>query len=229
MTPDHDPSPWPSFVVGAAALVGLFVLAITALTGCSTSTRYAAAQITWSAARVADRTSAREYRDLCANAGTYSSAETNECRERLRHLTYLVPIDREGARYLSLARITRVVRDSAAAAVIGLWAAEEGEPPRDLRERLSCVGVALVALVHAYEELDLPVPVVVEQAVTAVLSFGAAARPLVLGECPGVDDVTTSPPRGETPAPAPARDGGTWIPTTADAGTRDPWSDGGVQ
>ena len=34
MTPDHDPSPWPSFVVGAAALVGLFVLAITALTGC---------------------------------------------------------------------------------------------------------------------------------------------------------------------------------------------------
>ncbi|MCC7542340.1 MAG: hypothetical protein IT379_39345 [Deltaproteobacteria bacterium] len=215
-------------VVLEAALwtVGAIVLAaivVTAISGCDTSTRYAAARLTWSAAEIADDVAHTQYETICPTSGApYTSQQLAECRVRLERLTRLIPLDAGHTRYISLARAVRVTRDTAAAAVLALWAAEEGDAPRDLRERLSCAATALQVLAQAFRELELELPVVAEQALTALVPYGGTARAFALGECPGVDDVATGPPRGETPAPTPTRDAGT------DAGARDPWADGGA-
>lgn len=199
------------WVLGAIVLAALVV---TALSGCNTSTRYAAARITWSAVESGDELAASQYRNLCPRGTDYTAEQLAQCRERVRQLEQLVPIDDGHTRWLSLARLTRVVRDTAAAAVLALWAAEEGEPPRDWRQKLSCVSAAVLALVHAFDALDLPVPVVVEQAASALLQYGARGRVELLGECPGVDEQAhPSPPSPTTPAtppdagPAPTIDG----------------------
>lgn len=196
----------------AGALVLAFI-AVTALSGCNTSTRYAAAQITWSAVESGDELAASQYRNLCPRGTDYTDEQLAQCRERLRRLEQLVPIDDGHTRWLSLARLTRVVRDTAAAAVLALWAAEEGEPPRDWRQKLSCVSAAVLALVHAFDALDLPVPVVVEQAASALLTYGSRGRVTLLGECPGVDELAhPSPPSPAAPA-TPADSG---VPATID-------------
>lgn len=207
-----------------AGALALAFIAITALSGCNTSTRYAAAQITWSAVESSDELAATQYRNLCPRGTDYTDEQLAQCRERVRQLEQLVPIDDGHTRWLSLARLTRVVRNTAAAAVLALWAAEEGEPPRDWRQKLSCVSAAVMALVHAFDALDLPVPVVVEQAASALLTYGSRGRVQLLGECPGVDELArpTAPAPAES-APAPAstetrRDAGFEAPSVAPSG-----------
>lgn len=223
--------PWwlPYALESALWTLGAIVLAavlVTAISGCNTSTRYAAAQITWSAVAAGDQLSASQYRNQCPRGTDYTNEQLAQCRERVRALEQLVPIDDGHTRWLSLARLIRVVRHTAAAAVIALWAAEEGEPPSDWRQKLSCVSAAVLALVHAFDALDLPVPVVVEQAASALLTYGARGRVTLLGECPGVDELA----RPTAPAPEASHDAGFEAPSVAPSGaTRDPFApDGGV-
>lgn len=196
---NHDPDPdldpndvglWP-LVHAVAVSLGIaavaLLLALIAISGCNTPTRYVAARSTWAAVEVADTLAAEQYRAICPTAGApYTAEQMAECRVRLQRLEHLVPLDDGHTRYLSLSRLVRVVRDAAGAAVLGLWAAEEGEAPGDLRQRLSCVASALAALAGAFRELELDLPVIVEQALGALAGSGST-RVGLLGTCPGVD------------------------------------------
>ena len=208
--------PLVEIVVAIAVLLVIGVVVVLALSGCNSRTRYLAAQTTWSAVEAADELGARQYSSVCPHERP-TPEELANCRETIRRLDTLIPI---GERFVSLATATRVVRDTATAAMLALWAAEQGEEPRDLRTRLSCLAAALHVLAIGFESLHVELPVVMEQALTAIVAYGGVARDFVLGECPGWDG-SGDPPHGETPPPT--RDGG------HSGTTRDPFvADGGA-
>lgn len=198
--------------IGCRRGVRLLVLASLAavLPACGSTARYVVAQSIWDAWQVADHTAAGLYREACPERATTPEAQA-QCRERIERLETIVHLDTSAqtpagplvTTSVSLDHLIRAGRSLAASAVIGLFAAEEGDAPVDLDARLSCVAAAVHSFVFAVQELGVrDWPPVLDTVLEAINRYGGSTRLLLLGTCPGFDAGHASGSTGSSPAPA---------------------------
>lgn len=180
---------------------------------CGSSSSYVAATTTWSAVEGIDELVERQYQLACPR-DPVSEDERARC---VAAITRLDTVIRLGDRFIPLAGAVRATRDAASAAILALWAFDEDDSEanaRATRERISCLVAALHVLIRGFDDLQIPLPVAAEQAITMLVGYAGVARTAVLGECRGWDGASL--PGGQTGStPFPTRDAG---PAVVDGG-----------
>lgn len=180
------------------------------ISGCGSSSSYVAATTTWAAVEGIDELAEQQYELASCPLNPSSDDERARCREAVLRLDHLI---RLGDRFIPLSRAVRATRDAASAAILALWAFDEDDSEdnaRLTRERISCLVAALHVLIRGFDDLDVPLPVAAEQAITMLSSYAGVARTAVLGECRGWDRATSGGQTGQTPPPV--RDAGLQTP-----------------